>query len=93
MFVRMQVPQSESQPPRTSNNPTEKQIAPPHFPPISEDLVKLRAETQFIPFIISTTLRAEESPNGLPPLSLAEAQDLIEILDNVRLPNLSLSEC
>ena len=55
------------------------------FPPISpEDLVKLGVEAQLIPFIVSATLRAEQSPNGSPPLTPAEAENLVEILDKVR---------
>ena len=58
----------------------------PDNPPIAaEDLVKLGVESQLIPFIVSTTLRAEQSPSGSPPLSPAEAENLVEILDKVRL--------
>lgn len=57
------------------------------FPPIApKDIARLRVESQLIPFIVFATLRAEQSPNGLPPLSPAEAKNLVEILDKVYLP-------
>ena len=65
---------------------TRFEISFPDFPPIAaEDLVRLGVESQLIPFIVSTTLRAEQSPNGSPPLSPKEAENLVEILDKVRL--------
>ena len=59
----------------------------PDLPPIaSEDLAGFRVG-HLIPFFISTTLQIERSRDGSPPppLSPAEAEDLIEILDKVRL--------
>jgi hypothetical protein len=57
------------------------------FPPIApEDLEKLGIDPQLIPFAVDTTLRAEQSPNGSPPLTPAEAESLVEILDKVRTP-------
>ena len=56
-----------------------------HSPLAAEDLVKLGVESRLIPFVVSTTLRAEQSLDGVPSLSPAEARDLVEILDKVRL--------
>ena len=56
-------------------------MAPPITP---DDLTKLQIEPQLIPFVVSTSLRAERSPNGSPPLSPVEAETLVEILDKVR---------
>ena len=59
----------------------------PDLPPIaSEDLAGFGVD-HLIPFFISTTLQIERSRDGSPPppLSPAEAEDLIEILDKVRL--------
>jgi hypothetical protein len=53
----------------------------------SEDLKKLGVDPQLIPFIVSTMLRAEQSPNGPPLLSPAEVESLVEALDKVHLPN------
>ena len=65
--------------------PTDNEIHPPDYPPIaSEDLVKLGVESQFIPFIVSATQWAEQSPDGPPPLNTTEAEGIIEILDKVR---------
>lgn len=82
--VRTQGSQSEFRPsaPYDPLNPP-----PDGVPPITlKDIAKLRTESQFIPFIVSITLRAEQSPMGLPLLNPAEAKNLVEILDNVRLP-------
>ena len=48
--------------------------------------MKLGVESRLIPFIVSTTLWAEQSqsPNGSPPLSPAEAENIVETLDKVR---------
>lgn len=43
----------------------------------------MKLDAQLIPFIVSTTLRAEQSPGGPPPLSPADAVNLVEILDKV----------
>ena len=54
-------------------------------PPVTpEDLVKLGVDPQLIPFIISTTLQIQKSPDDSPPLSPVEAEILIEALDKVR---------
>ena len=45
--------------------------------------MKLGVESRLIPFIVSTTLRAEQSPNGSLLLSRVEAGNLVEILDKV----------
>ena len=45
--------------------------------------MKLGIEAQLIPFIVSATLRVEQSPNVSPPLSPLEAENLVEILDKV----------
>lgn len=56
----------------------------PDQPPItSEDLAKLGVESRLIPFIVSATLWAEQPCS--PPLSPPEAENLVEILDKVRL--------
>ena len=68
-------------------HPTHKKPHSPDYPPITaEDLVKLGVESRLIPFIVSTTLWAEQSqsPNGSPPLSPAETENLVETLDKVR---------
>ena len=55
------------------------------FPPITdEDLTKLEVELQLIPFIVSTTQRAEQSSSGEPQLTQTEAENLVEILHRVR---------
>ena len=48
--------------------------------------MKLGVESRLIPFIVSTTLWAEQSqsPKGSPPLSPAEAENIVETLDKVR---------
>ncbi|KAF9647766.1 kinase-like protein, partial [Thelephora ganbajun] len=57
---------------------------PQDFPPIAaDDLMKLGVEPQLIPFVVSTTLRAEQSPSGSPVLTPIEAGNLVEILDKV----------
>ena len=64
------------------------------YPPITaEDLVKLGVESRLIPFIVSTTLWAEQSqpPNDSPSLSPTEAVDLVETLDKVRGLHLQIS--
>jgi len=80
----------ELKPLRVSNSPSScrhpayKETDLPDYPPIAaEDLAKLGIESRLIPFIVSTTLRAEQSPNGSPPLSPAEAENLVEVLDKV----------
>jgi len=56
----------------------------PDYPPITaEDLAKLGIESRLIPFIVSTTLQAGQSPNDLPPPSPTEADNLVEVLDKV----------
>ena len=66
--------------------PTDRKIHSLDYPPIAaEDLVKLGIESRLIPFIVSTTVLAEKSPNGSPSLSPAEAENLVEVLDKVRL--------
>jgi len=85
MSAETQVPQSKPTRHRLGRHPLTRAF-PPDFPPITpEDLAKLGVESQLIPFVVSTTLRAEQSPNGSPPLSPADAENLIEILDKVRL--------
>jgi len=57
------------------------------YPPIAaEDLVKLGVESRLIPFIVSTTLWAEQSlpSSGSSPLNPTEAEILVETLDKVR---------
>jgi len=80
----------ELKPPRVSKSPNfrrhpaYKETNSPDYPPIAaEDLAKLGIESRLIPFIVSTTLRAEQSPNGSPPLIPAEAENLVEVLDKV----------
>ena len=88
----IQSSQSESYPIPSPAQPIDEKIHSPDHPPIAaEDLVKLGVESRLIPFIVSTTLRAEQSPNGSPPLSPAEAGDLVEILDKVRLHSQNLA--
>jgi len=79
------VSQGESQPPPARPWPTDKENPSLDFPITAEDLAKLGVEPRLIPFVVSTALRAEQSPNGPPPLSQTEAEDLVEILDKVRL--------
>ena len=66
----------------------EESLSPdlPPSPIASEDLAGFGVD-HLIPFFISTTLQIERSRDGSPPppLSPAEAEDLIEILDKVRL--------
>jgi len=50
-----------------------------------EDLMNLGIDPEFIPFIISTTLRDEKSPDISPPLNPAEAENLVESLHKVYL--------
>lgn len=66
--------------------PSSVKLGPsPDFLPIfPEDLAKLGIEAQFIPSIVSAASWVEHSPNGSPPLSPVEAENLIEILDKVR---------
>jgi len=79
------ISQGESQSPPARPWPTDKVNPSLDFPPIAaEDLAKLGVEPRLIPFVVSTALRAEQSPNGLPPLSPAEAENLVETLDKVR---------
>jgi hypothetical protein len=55
-----------------------------NYPPIaSEDLRKLGVESRFIPFFVSATQWAEQSPNGSPPLGTTEAESIVEILDKL----------
>ena len=73
---------SESQ--RQSND--EENLCP-DLPPIApEDLAGLGVEPQLIPFILSTILHAENLPSGSSTLNPAEAENLVEALDKVRLP-------
>ena len=84
-----QGPQSKSCPPRRLNHvpPADQEVFPPDFPPITnEDLLKLDVEPQLIPFVVSTAQRAEQSSSGEPQLTSTEAENLVEILDRVRLP-------
>jgi hypothetical protein len=80
---------SQSEPhskPSSVGMTTNKEIHSLDYPPIAEeDLVELGVESRLIPFIVSTTLRVEQSPNDPPLLSPAEAEDLVETLDKVRL--------
>ena len=46
--------------------------------------MRLEVEPRLIPFIVATTQRAEQSSGGEPQLTPAEAENLIEILDEVR---------
>ena len=85
--------QSKSYSKLASGRPTDKEIHSLDHPPIAEeDLVKLGVASQLIPFIVSTTLWAEQSPNASPPLSPAEAENLVETLDKVRPIRSSLHE-
>ena len=84
MSDRVQNSQSESHSKLLSGPLT--RIHSSDSPPITtEDLVKLGIEPQRIPLIISTTLRTEQLPSDSPPLSLAGAQNLVEVLDKVRI--------
>ena len=66
---------------------TDEETSLPGFHPIApEDTAELGVESRLIPFVISTALRAGQSPNGSPPLSPAEAENVVEILDKVRPP-------
>ena len=56
------------------------------YPIAYEDLANLGIESRLIPFIITIALQAEQSPDDSTPLTLAEAECLLEILDKVRLP-------
>jgi len=57
------------------------------YPPIAaEDLVELGVESRLIPLITSTALHVEQWPDDSPPLTPAEAKDLVESLDKVRRP-------
>jgi hypothetical protein len=58
----------------------------PSYQPVLKDLEKLGVEPQLIPFVMSTILQVEQLPNGSPPLSSAEAENLVEALDKVHLP-------
>ena len=87
MSAGTQVPQSESQSPLSRVRSTDENGPSLDSPSIvPEDLTRLGVESQLIPFIISTTLRVEQSPNGSPPLSPVEVENLVETLDKVRLP-------
>lgn len=56
------------------------------FPPIPpKALAKLGVGPQFIPFIVCI-MRAEQSTDGSPPLSLTDTEKLVEILNTVRPP-------
>lgn len=84
----MQVSQSESQSPAHLSRPIDERSVPPDsFPIAPEDFLRVGVEAQLIPFIIFATLRAEESPNGEPLFSPAEAEILVETLDKVCLPS------
>ena len=79
---KTQAPQSVSRSPQPQVRPVESPSQ--DIPPINpEDLTKLGVDAQLIPFIVSTILRAEQSPSVSPPLSTAEAEKLVEILDKV----------
>jgi len=57
------------------------------YPPIAaEDLVELGVESQLTPLVASTALHVEQWPDDSPPLTPAEAKDLVESLDKVRRP-------
>ena len=78
------VPQSVSQFPQSRVRPAYMESPSQGILPITpEDLAKIGADAQLIPFIVSMILRAEQSPSGSPPLSTAEAEKLIDILDKV----------
>ena len=80
----IQSSQSASYPKSSLMRPIDNGIHPPDYPPIaSEDLVKLGVESRFIPFFVSATQWAEQSPNGSPPLNTTEAEGIVEILDKV----------
>lgn len=54
------------------------------FSPITrKDLLELGIESDLIPFAISAVSRAEQSSNNSPTLKQSEAEDLVEILDEV----------
>ena len=58
----------------------------PDLPPTArEDLTNLGVEPRFISFIISTTLRDEQSPDSSPLLSSTEAENLAETLHKAHL--------
>jgi len=86
MSARTKATQSEFRSPPLWAWPTDEGSSPGLTPKVSEELAKLRTESQLIPFILSTTLRAEQSPNGSPPLSPVGAGNIVEILDKVRFP-------
>lgn len=65
---------------------SQDELPSPDFPPITaEDLVRMGVEPRLIPLVVSATSRAEQSPNLSPPLTPAEAEHLVEILDQVYL--------
>jgi len=78
-----QGPQGELPPPARPR-PTDEENPSPDFPPIAaEDLAKMGVEPRLIPFVVSATLRVEQSTDASSPLTPAEAENLVEILDNV----------
>ena len=88
MSAGTQVPQSESRSSLLQTRPADEENPSPDLPPIArEDLAKLGVDPEFIPLIVSATLRIEQSPDGSSQLSPVEAENLVEILDKVRLPS------
>ena len=64
------------------------------YPPIAaEDLVELGVESRLIPFIVSTALQVEQWPDDSPPLTPAEAEDLVESPDKYAGPGLASGSC
>ena len=83
MSQGIQDPQSESRlPPSQLRLPAERS-AFIDLPITDEDLARLEVEPQLIPFIVSTTQRAEQSRSGEPQLTPTEAENLVEVLDRV----------
>jgi hypothetical protein len=57
------------------------------LPPIApEDLEKFGVESRLIPSFVSIFSQVEQSSDALPSLSQAEKENLVEILDQVKLP-------
>jgi len=80
-------PQSEYLSPNRQRSQTDSltmRLIRADTPPITrEDLAKLGIESRLIPFILSTALQAERSPDDSPYLTPEEAECLIETLDKV----------
>ena len=71
----------ESQPPLSQERPTDKARSSPEPPPIvPEDLTRIGVGSQ----LVSETSRIEQSPNGTPPLSPVETENIRETLEKVR---------